>query len=88
MVVSKISPTQQKVIDELSGERLVRLEGGFWVPESRVPEGMDYRRESLQTALQNWWVDIRTIRALERMGYLERCNDFPEEWRDSRRLVK
>jgi hypothetical protein len=32
------------------------------------------------------FVSGRTIAALEKAGVLVRCHEFPEEWRDTRRL--
>ena len=77
----KLSKTQQQVVDTLrrTGAPLVRVPGGFWTyqgcPVSRpgIPE---------------WWVSVPTVRALERLGVLERTNQFPEEWRDSRKLAE
>lgn len=76
-----LSPTQQKVLDTLAAagaSRLVRRPGGFWTYPACLNKG--------KTDVPLWYVTVNTVRALEHKGYLERTFDYPEEWRDTRRL--
>ena len=79
--MKKLSTTQQGVLDILAEQHqgsLVRLPGGFW-----TYPGCKLRADTVPT----WWVDVRTVRSMERQGILERTNEYQEEWRDTRRLV-
>jgi hypothetical protein len=73
----KLSTTQLDTLARMGSGELERLPGGFWCTAA-TPR--DYR------GCPVWWCDIRTVRALERLGLIERCNVFPEEWRDPRKL--
>src|SRR5208337_5356908 len=71
------SDTQRTILDLMDGfDGFIHREpGGFWV----------------MTGDQNHklgWCDIRTIRAMEKAGWVERTNSFPEEWRDIRRITE
>jgi hypothetical protein len=76
----KLTKTQRGVLDTLAEHHqatLIRVSGGFWTyPTCPRKAG----------TIPTWWVDVRTVRAMERQGHLERTNEFPEEWRDTRRL--
>jgi hypothetical protein len=77
----KLSTTQIDVLRHMrdgSGV-IVRFPGGFWItPETPIKETHN---------VPEWSVTIPTIRALERLHLLERNHEFPEEWRDPRRLT-
>ena len=73
-----LSSTQLDTLARMSSGELERLPGGFWTTTT-TPR--DYR------GVPVWWVDVRTVRALEKLGLIERCGRFPEEWRDSRRRL-
>jgi len=74
-----LSPTQALTIERMrAGGELARVAGGFWCTADTA---RDYR------GVPVWSVNIQTVRALERLGLVERCNRFPEDWKDSRRLV-
>jgi hypothetical protein len=77
-IVYKLSTTQQELVVKMhqSGEKLMRYPGGFWSLPSVTVNGN----------IPTYWVEIRTIRSLEKLGVLERINEFPEEWKDSRKL--
>lgn len=78
---AKLSPSQEEVVRRLreSGQDLVRVLGGFWTlralgePFQGVPA---------------WYVTTNTVKAMERRGLLERTSEYPEYWRDSRRLAR
>ncbi len=56
-----------------------RLHGGFWVSSERLQvNGLPAERSC----------DVRTVRALEKRGWVERTNTHPEEWRDVRRITE
>lgn len=70
------SPTQSEVLRRLEhGKRLVRTKGGFWSTEDTPKDA---------GGIPTWSVDIRTVRALEKLGLLVRTFEFSEEWRDPR----
>lgn len=80
--MKKLSNTQLDVLVRLKnhGGEIIREKGGFWTwPES--PRG------PWKEGWPDWSVGIRTVRALEGEGYLERTFTFPEEWRDTRKLT-
>lgn len=62
-----------------NGGKIVRKPGGFWHAEGSK---MDAK------GIPEKWTQIQTIRALEAKGVIERTHEFPEEWKDSRRVVK
>ena len=76
----KLSATQIEVLQRM-GEgsgAIIRLPGGFWAtPETKVRAN----------GVPEWSGTIPTIRALERLHLLARAGEFPEEWRDTRRLT-
>lgn len=82
---SKPSTEQIKVLQRLieTGARLERRPGGFWVTTGtrEVPSvtGRDMYPE--------WSTTIQTVRALEKRGWLRRCNLDFEEWKDPRELT-
>jgi hypothetical protein len=61
------------------GGKIVRKPGGFW-----HAEGAKMNTKGVPEK----WVSVQTVRALERKGQIARTNEFPEEWRDSRRVVE
>jgi len=76
----KLSSTQIDVLRRMgaSSGTIARLPGGFWAtPETPLREA----------GCPEWSVTISTIRALERLHLLARAREFPEEWRDTRRLT-
>ena len=82
--MTKLSDYQRAFLERLVSlrvDRLIRFSGGFW----SYPEAPLDKRGAPPPGL---WVDVRTIRALEKAGLLVRLNRFPEEWRDERGLVK
>jgi hypothetical protein len=77
-MTTKISPTQQVVIDRMreADGRIFRLPGGFWtVSTATVKDGVP-----------DWWCGTQTVWAMEKRGLLQRTNKFPEAWRDDRML--
>jgi hypothetical protein len=80
--MEKLSPTQEEALQIIRehGGRIIRLKGGFWTYPG-CPAGNGIFRK-----YPSWSVDIKTVRCLEREGFLERANVFPEEWRDTRIL--
>lgn len=76
-----LSPTQTAILAHVKehGGKLVRKPGGFWHAEGSP---MDAK------GIPEKWVGASTVHALERKGVLERTHEFPEAWRDSRRLVE
>jgi hypothetical protein len=70
------SNTQYNILDLMNaGDGLIHRErGGFWVVTNDPNHELG-------------WCDIRTIRAMEKAGWVERTNAFPEEWRDVRRIT-
>lgn len=79
----QVSHQQLKVLAHvLPAGMTVRVDGGFWtVPEMAVAAGVTKK------APFAWW-NVQTVRALEKAGILRRMNVFPEEWRDSREVVR
>lgn len=79
-MMAELSKTQQQVLRKLQDHApavLVRRPGGFWTWDG-CPA--DVR------GVPAWWVTVQTVRALERLGVLERTNRYQEEWLDSRQL--
>ena len=78
----KLSHTQAELVAKLCarpGENVFRIKGGFWtLPSVPLDRG----------GVPEYSVDIRTIRALEARGVLERTHELPDEWRDPRRLAR
>jgi hypothetical protein len=77
----KLSATQIDVLRRMGAGSgaIARLPGGFWAtPETPLREA---------GGVPEWSVTIPTIRALERLHLLARAREFPEEWRDTRRLT-
>jgi 8-oxo-dGTP pyrophosphatase MutT (NUDIX family) len=70
----------------MSGDGTIHRErGGFWV--WRPIKEYDKFGVPIWEGEKSAWVDIRTVRAMEKRGWVERTNTFPEEWRDVRRLT-
>lgn len=63
----------------LHGGRLVRLRGGFW-----TTPGMPTNARGAPS----WYVDVRTVRAMERLGVLRREDGPGPEWCADRVLSK
>ncbi len=57
----------------LADGRLYRYPGGSWCTT----------RDDVGTRVCN----VHTVRALERLGFLARAYEYPEEWRDTRQLT-
>lgn len=83
----KLSEHQKRVLKILQdrGSKLMRFPGGFWVTLDAKMRGHILSPEPVSG---EFWTDIRTIRAMERKGVLERTFIFTEEWRDTRQLTK
>ena len=79
------SAEQAKVLRAMAadGERIVRLPGGFWVTPSVTLDTI----RSAPYAEPKPYTSIQTVRAMERKGLVERTHEYPEEWRDTRRLT-
>ena len=84
------SETQSKaLLRMIAGDGTAwRENGGFWVSSNDV---LPYIRQEksipLDIPLNDIWCDVRTIRAMEKRGWVERTNKFLEEWRDIRRIT-
>ena len=78
MIVTTLSPIQQKLVDLLRhhGSYLIRYGCGCWAPAGTT--------ESVALLLG---ADLRTVRALERKNVLERVRQDNRETHDARRLV-
>lgn len=63
---------------------LARQPGGFWTLKEASPSPWTPRPGGLE---RSWYIDIQTVRAMERKGLVERTNVWPEEWRDERQLT-
>jgi len=78
-----LSKHQQSVVEHVRqhGGEILRIPGGFWVTKDVIlrPGGVP--------ALGQFYTEIRTVRCLERAGYLERINLYTDEWRDTRKLI-
>jgi hypothetical protein len=87
-VMNKLSDYQKGVIDYLCahGGELRRIAGGFWItsdcklrscgsPAGRIPEWGEF------------FTSTQTVRSLKKKGSLRRTHAFPEEWRDTRKLI-
>ena len=77
---AKLSDHQADIVAHVKehGGKIVRKPGGFWHAEGSK---MDAK------GVPEKWTQVQTIRALEAKGVLERTHEFPEEWKDSRRVV-
>ncbi len=80
-----ITPFQRKILKEMlsSSGHIFRTPGGFWVTDP----SRNVETEPLVDNVRRTWCDVQTVRALERRGLIERVNQFPEEWRDTRKLT-
>jgi hypothetical protein len=76
----KMTKTQTEVVRQMveAGADLVRIPGGFWTTRGAVLNGR---------GAPEWSVQVQTVRAMERAGVLVRANEFPEEWRDTRKMA-
>ncbi len=80
----KLSPTQQETVDKMKahGGKLVRLLGGFW-----TYPGCSSRASGFTGAeIPDWYTSTPTVKALEKKGVIERTHEYPEEWKDVRKL--
>jgi hypothetical protein len=84
--MSKMIPLHEEVLAKLKGgKRLIRMQGGFWSTADTAAvtvDGVPRKKEG------EWWVGTVTVRAMEKRGLLERCHEYPQEWRDSRRATR
>ena len=62
-----------------------RVPGGFWI--SRKPDKVGSHGEPVSGETTTPSCDIRTVRAMEKRGWVRRENVYPEEWRDTRRIT-
>jgi hypothetical protein len=78
-----MSPTQLEVLRRMAAEdgEIRRVPGGYWI--SGHP---GVKNEPPPSHVKS--CDIRTVRALERQGFIKRKRIFPEEWRDTRSLTE
>jgi len=76
----EISATQARVLKEMvDGHRLFQLRGGFWTTSQTACS---------ESGIPSWSVDIRTVRAMEAKGLLQRCRVEVAEWKDNRTLTQ
>jgi hypothetical protein len=83
-----ITPTQKLALQRaVAADGIIyRLPGGFWVSGTvRTRNGAPV--SEISQCCNEVWCDVRTVRALEKSGCVERCNLFPDEWRDSRYIT-
>lgn len=75
------TPTQAEALRRMaaSNGEIHREEGGFWTVNGVERVGI--------SNVPRWWCAYSTIRALEAAGWIERKNEFPEAWRDTRRIT-
>ncbi|HLC21241.1 MAG TPA: hypothetical protein VJM10_03930 [Candidatus Methylomirabilis sp.] len=87
-----------------TGNTIHRVPGGFWVVDGAYEQdkgtGSYYDPTELDpqfgrlatpgssTGYARGWVDIQTLRAMEKRGWIKRAGKYPEEWRDDRVLVE
>ena len=80
MNYNELSVTQRAVVDRATANgmpRMVALKGGYWTFEGTSIDS---------TGTPEWWVMIRTVRALQRKGYLDYCHEIAKgEWNDPRK---
>jgi hypothetical protein len=84
----KPSPAQLKALQRMTAADglIYRLPGGFWISGTvELKNGAPV--SSLEQSCSDVWCDVRTVRALEKNGFVERTNTFAEEWRDTRRVT-
>lgn len=99
-MAKKLSETQQDVITEMerSGEPLVRLSGGFWTFPSIAErsgyelvtkrDGDTYWKAAPGSTYPAWSAGVRTLRSLEKRGYLRRDPESKSpEWAQPYLLV-
>jgi len=90
----KPSETQLAALQRMAaGDGTIHREkGGFWITGDIII-GWDtmglpkFKGEEEGYLNPRPWVDVRTVRAMETRGWVERTNTFPEEWRDVRRIT-
>lgn len=91
MRIAKPSPSQSKALSRMvAGDGTVwRIQGGFWISSNDALAYINHERSAFveNIDLNDIWCDVRTIRAMEKQGWIERTNTFPEEWRDTRRIT-
>lgn len=90
----KPTTTQLEVLKGMmSGDGTIHREkGGFWLwwtPAGYDKWGSPLREGETSTLGREGvsWCDIRTVRAMEKRGWVERTMRFPEEWRDPRKIT-
>jgi len=92
---AKPTPTQLAALGRMVGAdgTIHRERGGFWVSGDAIA-GWDKSglprfkgEEEGQILDPRPWVDVRTVRAMEKRGWVERTNQFPQEWADTRRVT-
>lgn len=83
---ANLSAHQKVMINHIAahGGKIERLNGGFWtgVGSERAQGSGQLSGHVVPTK----FTDVRTVRALERQGILERTHEHPEEWKDTRQL--
>lgn len=81
--MKKPSPTQLETLREMSkyyaDGRIHREDGGFW-----TINGMTRNIRGNP----DWFVQIQTIRSMEKFGWIKRRNVHAEEWKDERELTE
>jgi hypothetical protein len=92
MVIARPTDTQRKALQRMADtDGLIRRHtGGFWISGTPLMAnlGGSYTPTiKVGQSCNDVWCDVRTVRVLERHGWAERTNSFPEEWRDVRRIT-
>lgn len=77
--IKAVSPIQRTVIEKLYETQsfMVRLPGGFWTYDGCGVNA---------TGIPMWWVQTRTVMAMDGAGLLVREDFYAESWRDHRSL--
>lgn len=83
------SPTQLKVIQRAlaADGKIRRIPGGFWISGTPEMKADGAPAIAFEQRCDDVWCDVRTIRAMEKRGWLRRTNEFAEEWRDTREVT-
>ena len=84
---SKLNPVQRVVLEHMKdGKPIIRFPGGFWIVDT--PAGKDKWGVPLDAKGGTLWhTGVQTIRAMEKRGWIQRTNKWPEEWRDERTIT-
>jgi len=80
-----MSPTQAEALKRMAAGsgRLIRIRGGYWTtPETPTRPQLGPSGHMIPA----WSVSVATVYAMEKAGLIERAGEFPEMWRDTRRL--